>query len=99
VCFLQNRIPHKKTGKTPYELWKCYQPNLKYLRVRGCLAKVMLPGPKKRKIGSKTFDCMFLRYAEHIVSYRFLVLNSDIIERNTILETKNMLSSLNIYFL
>ena len=47
--FLQNRIPHKKTGKTPYELWKDYQPNLKYLRVWGCLAKVMLPNPKKRK--------------------------------------------------
>jgi len=56
-----------------------YQPNLKYLRVWGCLAKVMLPGPKKRKIGSKTSDCMFLGYAEHNVAYKFLVLNSDII--------------------
>ena len=33
TCFLQNRIPHKKTGKTPYVLWKGFQPNLKYLRV------------------------------------------------------------------
>jgi len=33
ACFLQNRIPHKKTGKTPCELWRGYQPNLKYLRV------------------------------------------------------------------
>jgi hypothetical protein len=49
ACFVQNRIPHKKTGKTPYELWKGYKPNLKYLRVWGCLAKVMLPDPKKRK--------------------------------------------------
>jgi len=75
--FFQNRIPHRKTDKTPYELWKGYQPNLKYLRVWGCLAKVMLPDPKKRKIGSKTSDCMFLGYAEHSVAYRFLVLNSD----------------------
>jgi len=52
------------------------------------LAKVMLPNPKKRKIGSKTSDCMFLGYAEHSVAYRFLVLNSDIIEHNTIVETK-----------
>ena len=22
ACFLQNRIPHKKTGLSPYELWK-----------------------------------------------------------------------------
>lgn len=32
---LQNRIPYKKTGKTPYELWKGYAPNLKYLKVWG----------------------------------------------------------------
>jgi len=48
----------------------------------------MLHDPNKRKIGSKTFDCMFLGYAEHSAAYRFLVLNSDIIERNTIVETK-----------
>ena len=88
--FLQNRIPHRKTGKTPYELWKGYQPNLKYLRVWGCLAKVMLPDPKKRKIGYKTSYCTFLGYAEHSAAYRFLVLNSDIIECNTIVETKNV---------
>ena len=87
---MQNRIPHKKIGKTPYELWKGYQPNLKYLRVWGCLAKGMLPNHKKRKIGSKTSDCMFLGYAEDNVAYKFFVLNSDIIERNTIVETKNV---------
>jgi len=56
--------------------------------VWGCLAKVMLPGPKKRKIGSKTSDCLFLGYAEHSAAYKFLVLNSEIIDRNTIVETK-----------
>jgi len=54
------------------------------------LAKVMLPDPKKRKIGSKTSDCLFLGYAKHSVAYRFIVLNSEIIERNTIIETKNV---------
>ena len=51
ACHLQNIIPYKKTGKTPYELWKSHAPNLKYLKVWGCLAKVMLPNPKKRTIG------------------------------------------------
>jgi len=74
VYFLQNRIPHKKIGKTPYECWKGYQPNLKYLRVWGCVAKVMLAGPKKRKIGSKTSNYMFLGYVKHNVAYRFLFL-------------------------
>jgi len=50
----------------------------------------MLPDPKKRKIGSKTSNCMFLGYAEHSFAYRFLVLKSDVIEHNTIVETKNV---------
>ena len=55
----------------------------------GYLAKVMFPDPKKRKIGFKISDCMFLGYVEHI-AYRFLVLKSDVIEHNTIVETKNV---------
>ena len=47
ACHIQNRIPYKKTGKTPYELWKGYAPNIAYLKVWGCLAKVLLPEPKK----------------------------------------------------
>ena len=89
ACHLQNRISYKKSGKTPYELWKGHAPNLKYLKVWGCLTKVMLPDPKKRKIGSKTFDCMFIGYASNSVAHRFLVLKSDVLEYNTIIETKN----------
>jgi len=33
---------------------------------------------------------MFLGYAENSVAYRFLILSSDIIERNTIVEKKNV---------
>lgn len=90
TCFLQNRIPHKKTGKTPYKLQKGYLPNLKYLRVWGCLAKVMQTDPKKRKISSKTFDCLYIGYLEHSAAYRLLVLKSDVLVVNTIVETKNV---------
>ena len=89
ACHLQNRIPYKKTDKTPYELWKGHALNLKYLKVWGCLAKVMLPDPKKKKIGSKTFDFMFIGYASNSAAYRFLVLQSDVLECNTIIEPKN----------
>ena len=71
ACHLQNRFPYKKTGKTPYELWKGHAPNLKYLKVWGCLAKVMLLDPKKRKIGSKTYDCMFIGYDSNSVALYF----------------------------
>ena len=96
ACHLQNRIPYKKTGKTPYELWKGHAPNLKYLKVWGCLAKIILLDPKKRKIGSKTYDCMFIQYASNSATYRFLVLKSDVLECNTIIETKN--NFFNIFF-
>ena len=89
ACHLQNRIPYKKTSRTPYELWKGHAPNLKYLKVWGCLAKVMLPDPEKRKIGSKTSNCMFIGYASNSVAYKFLVLKIDVLECNTIIETKN----------
>ena len=55
----------------------------------GCLAKVMLPEPKRKKIGSKTSDCMFIGYAKHSAAYRFLVLKSEVLDCNTIIETKN----------
>ena len=35
TCHLHNRIPYKKTSRTPYELWKGHTPNLKYLKVWG----------------------------------------------------------------
>ena len=68
---------------------KNYKPNLKYLKVQGCLTKVLLFEPKKRKLGSKTSDCMFVGYAEHNTAYRFLVLKSGVLDCNTIIETKN----------
>ena len=49
----------------------------------------LLPNPKKRKIGSKTSYCMFIGYASNSVAYRFIVFKSDVLECNTIIETKN----------
>ena len=45
-----NKVPKKKSEKTPYELWKGMKPSYKYLRVWGCLAKVAVPPPKKVRI-------------------------------------------------
>ena len=44
----------------------------------GCLAKVNVPINKKRKLGPKTVDCVFLGYAIHSVGYRFLIINSGV---------------------
>ena len=50
---------------------------------------VMLPNPKKRKIRLTTSNCMFIGYASNSTVYRFLVLKSNVLECNTIIETKN----------
>ena len=48
--YILNKLPHKKLDKTPYSLWKGRSPSYKYLKVWGCLDKVMVPIPKRIKI-------------------------------------------------
>ena len=33
ACHVLNRVPHKKSHATPFEMWKGHKPNLGYLRV------------------------------------------------------------------
>lgn len=74
ACYILNRLPHKKLDKTPYELWKGFAPNFKFLKVWGCLSKVGLPLHKRSNIGSKTYDAIFVGYAQCSAAYRFLSL-------------------------
>jgi type I site-specific restriction endonuclease len=68
----------KNKEKTPYEEWFGRRPSLSYLCTWGCLAKVNVPINKKRKLGPKTMDCIFLDYAHHSIAYRFLVVKSEV---------------------
>ena len=90
-CFILNRIPSKDKDKTPYELWKGHSPSLRFFRVWGCLAKVNIPEPKRKKIGPKTVDAIFVRYSLDSNTYRFLVINSEIseISNNTLIESRD----------
>ena len=47
TCHIQNRIPYKKTSKTPYELWKGYAPNIGYLKVWGVYQKYFFQNQRK----------------------------------------------------
>ena len=75
ACYIFNKVPRKKLEKTPYELWKGHPPNLKYLKLWGCLAKMGLPSFKVDGIGSKTFDAVFIGYAQNSLVYRFMNLS------------------------
>jgi hypothetical protein len=89
ACHIQNKVSHKKIDKTLYELWECHKPSLGYLKVWECLTKFMLPEPKKRKLGSRTCDCAFIGYACNNSCCRFLIIMSDVLYYNTIIESEN----------
>ena len=50
-----------------------------------------MPINKKRKLGPKTVDCVFLGYAIHSMGYRFLIINSGVPDVNvgTIMESRD----------
>ncbi|KAL0303170.1 UNVERIFIED_CONTAM: Retrovirus-related Pol polyprotein from transposon TNT 1-94 [Sesamum radiatum] len=77
ACYVLNRVPHKKLDKTPYELWKGFTLNLSYLKVWGCLAKVAYPDFRKSNIGPRTFNCVFVGYAQSSAAYRFMCLHDN----------------------
>nr|AAU90333.1 Putative gag and pol polyprotein, identical [Solanum demissum] len=79
ACYVLNRVPHKKSKLTHFELWKGYKPSLGYLRVWGCLAFVRLMDPKITKLGKKVTTCAFLGYASNSTAYRFFNLEDNIV--------------------
>ena len=55
------------------------------MKVWGCRAIVRLPEPKRKKLGEKWIECIFLGYAQHSKAYRFLVCEpNESVEMNTI---------------
>ncbi|GJX23326.1 retrovirus-related pol polyprotein from transposon TNT 1-94 [Tanacetum coccineum] len=62
ATYLLNKIPRKEKEETPYKLWMERKPSYQYLRVWGCLAKVVALTPKAQKIGPKSVDCIFIGY-------------------------------------
>ena len=79
TCHVLNRVPHKKSHTTPFEMQKGYKPNLGYLRVWSCLAYVRLTDPKIPKLGIRVTTCDFLGYAINGTAYRFFELENKII--------------------
>ena len=79
TCHVLNKVSHKKSHTTPFEMWKGHKPNLKYLRVWGCLAYVRLTDPKIPKLGIRAITCTFLGYAINSAAYRFFDLENKII--------------------
>jgi hypothetical protein len=91
ACHVLNKVPTKNKEFTPFEEWEKKKLNISYLCTWGCLAKVDVSINKKRKLGQKIVDCVFLGYAFHIIGYRFLIINSGVPDRlvGIIIESKD----------
>jgi hypothetical protein len=79
VCHVLNRVPKSKSNVSPYELLKKRQPNLSYFRTWGCLAYVRIPDPKRVKLASRAYECVFIGYAVNSKAYKFYDLNAKVI--------------------
>ena len=99
ACHVLNRVPTKNKTITPFEEWERKRLKLSYLRTWGCLAKVNIPIPKKRKLGPKTVDCVLLGYAFNSIGYRFLVVKSEVSDMHvgTIMESNDATFFENIF--
>jgi len=63
VNYVLNKVPPHNCEVTPFEGFKGRMPDLSFSDW-GCLAKVNVSLSKKRKLGPKTIDCVFLGYAK-----------------------------------
>jgi hypothetical protein len=63
------------------------------------LGKVNVPISKKRKLGPKTVDCVFLGYAHHSIAYRSIVVKSEVSDMHvdTIFESRDAIFFENIF--
>ncbi|GJZ05886.1 zinc finger, CCHC-type containing protein [Tanacetum coccineum] len=62
-----------------------------YLLNRGCRAVVKLPDPKRKTLGGKDIDCIFVGYVEHSKAYRFYVIEpNDFVSINSIIESRDV---------
>ena len=91
VSHVLDRVSNRNKDQTPYEIWIERKPSLSYLRTWGCLVKVNVPINKKRKLGPKTVDCVFLGYAQRSIAYRFLVVKYEIpdVHVDSIIESRD----------
>lgn len=69
----QNRLPSKKIpGFTPFELWTGQKPDLKHLKVFGCLAYAHVPDQLRRKWDPKSERLMFIGYSNTVKGFKLI---------------------------
>nr|GEX50386.1 zinc finger, CCHC-type [Tanacetum cinerariifolium] len=69
------------------------------LKEMGCRAVVRLPDPKRKTLGEKGIDCIFVGYAEHIKAYMFYVIDpNDSVSINLIIKSRDTIFDENRFY-
>jgi len=71
VVYLKNiSMTVAVVDKTPFEAWHGIKPDLRHLRVFGCLAFIRVPKEKRRKWDSQAIQGIFIGYCSTTKQYR-----------------------------
>lgn len=71
AVFLLNRLPTRAIeGKTPFEAWFGYKPDLQNLKIFGCLCFSYVPQVKRDKLDKKAEPGIFVGYSNTSKAYR-----------------------------
>jgi hypothetical protein len=87
AVYLRNRSPTKAVeDKTPYEALTGNRPDVKHLRVFGCVAYSHVPKDERKKLDSKSRKCILLGYGNETKGYRLYD-----VERRKVLHSRDVI--------
>ena len=73
ACYIRNRLPVCPLNISPYERWHDNfdkKPNMKHMRVFGCVAYALKPDSERSKMDPKSEKLRFIGYPSNVKGYR-----------------------------
>ena len=70
VYLLNRSLTKSVEGKTPFEVWHGYKPDVSYLRVFGCVAHVKNTKPHQAKLDDRSTPMVLFGYEPGSAAYR-----------------------------
>jgi hypothetical protein len=89
AVYLRNRSPCKAVaGKTPFEAWNGFKPDVSHLRIFGCRVYAHIEKDERTKLDGKARRCILLGYGEQTKGYRLYDVDKKrvIYSRNVVFE-------------
>lgn len=70
AAYIKNKVCHSTINdQVPFTIWTERIPNVRHLKVYGCLAYARLPNQERRKLDDRTIEYIFVGYANQINGY------------------------------